>query len=481
MAKICISKAKHMTTAALVLMLTLSGCGFGPSATTNSNSSSAVAAGFAASSVPIWSNDQFNIGTMTVSFDVIPLFSAASGEDSVIGLSNGPATGYTSLAAIVLFGANGIQARNGSSYQALVNTPYEVNTSYHMQMDVNVTSHTYSVYVTPSGGAQILLAQNYAFRTEQAAITSLTNFAYYSDVGAVTVSNLNIAISLLNPAPSASPTPTSTPAPVATPTPTATPVIASTGFPNASNTGIPAGVTLKSASSNTLSAPGTYSGLSFTGVVSITASNVTLQNCLINGTNTDYFELEIAAGLTNVVVQNCEIAGAGANSVQTGVYGVYVPGDSQVTLNALNIHGVGSPFTISDGRILIENSYAHDFYSGPATHYNGVQYNGGGSADFSLVIQNNTIINNQIQTDAIMLDNYFGPVNNVTINHNYLSGGDFTIYCDGHFNSNPITNITITNNTMGTGYYGYFDINASSTSPKTSGNVDALTGVAIAP
>src|SRR5262249_1395136 len=61
-------------------------------------------------------------------------------------------------------------------------------------------------------------------------------------------------------------------------------------WPDATNTGVPAGTVLTSASSNTISQPGVYNALSFHGPVYITASNVILQNCQITGGNSDLFE-----------------------------------------------------------------------------------------------------------------------------------------------------------------------------------------------
>jgi hypothetical protein len=201
------------------LSLALSGCEGFKSSSSNSepmNSepmSSDVAKGLAATSVPIWNNDQFAVGSFSITFDAVPLLSVANGEDSVIGLSNGVAATYTDLAAIVRFGANGIDARNGGTYQALTNAPYTAGMTYSIEMDVNVTSHTYNVYITPSGGSEIAIAQNFAFRSEQASVTNITDFAYYSDVGGVMISNVKISISLVNPIGSTSPPPTPSPTP----------------------------------------------------------------------------------------------------------------------------------------------------------------------------------------------------------------------------------------------------------------------------
>jgi hypothetical protein len=41
---------------------------------------------------------------------------------------------------------------------------------------VNITSHTYSIFVTPAGGTELTVGSNYAFRTEQNTVTSLNSW-----------------------------------------------------------------------------------------------------------------------------------------------------------------------------------------------------------------------------------------------------------------------------------------------------------------
>ena len=248
-------------------------------------------------------------------------------------------------------------------------------------------------------------------------------------------------------------------------------------YPNATNTGVPAGVALTPSGALTLSTPGQVaSGLIISGSVSINTSNVTLENCIIEGGGD--FVVSVAGGLTGVVIQNCEIVGAGLSG-PAGTYGIYVEGDSQVTINADNIHDVGTGVIVSDGQIIVENSYIHDLNAGAGTHYNGISYFGGGGASFSLLIQNNSIINQQTQTDALMIQNYFGAINNVTIRNNLLTGGSYPVYVQGNQNSSPVTNVSITNNDVaanGSAQGGPFDF--AGASPTVSGNV--LDGTSLA-
>jgi hypothetical protein len=126
-------------------------------------------------------------GSFTAELDAAPLSSA---EDTLIALSNGSQTSWTGLAAIVRFNTgNTMDVRNGGIYQAQTTVPYTPNTVYHIRMVVNVIAHTYSVYVTPQGGSEILLAKNYAFRTEQQTVSSLNNWVAEAEIGSVRACN----------------------------------------------------------------------------------------------------------------------------------------------------------------------------------------------------------------------------------------------------------------------------------------------------
>ena len=105
----------------------------------------------------------------------------ASYMDTVIALSNGPATKWASLAAIVRFNPQGfIDARDGSTYRADASVAYQPNTRYWFRFDVDVRTHRYSVWFKTVEYSWIPyqpLAQNYAFRTEQASVARLNNVA----------------------------------------------------------------------------------------------------------------------------------------------------------------------------------------------------------------------------------------------------------------------------------------------------------------
>jgi hypothetical protein len=140
-----------------------------------------------------WQNKAFTnqTGLFTAQFDLIP---SAAAIDGVTGLSSGTASGYANLAAIVRFNTAGrIDARNGGAYAAQSALPYVAGSTYQVRMVVNVPAHTYSVYVTGPGAIEQPLGLDYAFRTEQNAVTGLNTLASYASPGTHQVCNLTVS------------------------------------------------------------------------------------------------------------------------------------------------------------------------------------------------------------------------------------------------------------------------------------------------
>lgn len=133
-------------------------------------------------------------GTFTVTFSATPSISPI---DAVVGLSLGDATGYSGMATIARFNSSGnIDARNGSAYQAASTISYSASTAYSFRMVVNVPAHTYSLYVTPSGGSEQTVGTDFSFRSEQsgvAAVDSWTASVLSTPGGSLTVSNVTVS------------------------------------------------------------------------------------------------------------------------------------------------------------------------------------------------------------------------------------------------------------------------------------------------
>jgi hypothetical protein len=119
------------------------------------------------------------------------------------------------------------------------------------------------------------------------------------------------------------------------------------------------------------------------------------------------------------------------------------------------------------GPTLIQGNYIHDLKASGAPHYDGIQIDGGLT---NITITHNTVINSNIQTSAVMIDNYYGSISNVQVDNNLLVGGGYTIYVDGQFGNKSVTDVSITNNHMGRGHFGITNFNK--TSPTYKGNVN---------
>jgi hypothetical protein len=95
---------------------------------------------------------------------------------------------------IVRFNSTGtIDARNGGDYAAASAIPYSSGVNYRIRLVVNVPARTYSAYVTPAGGTEQTIGTNYAFRTEQAGVTSLNTFNVDVNTGSINVSPVTIS------------------------------------------------------------------------------------------------------------------------------------------------------------------------------------------------------------------------------------------------------------------------------------------------
>jgi len=110
-------------------------------------------------------------GQFEFAFDMVPNNDLM---DAVTGVGAIPGAWWSDLACIVRIAAAGvIDVRNGGAYAADAVLNYSAGTKYGVRMVINVPAHTYDVYVTPEGQSEVQLADDYAFRTEQAAITNI--------------------------------------------------------------------------------------------------------------------------------------------------------------------------------------------------------------------------------------------------------------------------------------------------------------------
>jgi hypothetical protein len=246
---------------------------------------------------------------------------------------------------------------------------------------------------------------------------------------------------------------------------------------------VPAGTVLTNSGSIGISTAGqTVSGLNITGQVTITASNVTLQNCrLTPGSLGQGQGILVSAAVTNVLIKNCTLVGSGSGATQAQ-YGILLTANAAVTVDGCNFSywahscmeygGCGSPY-------IIQNCYGDHMQNWSNTHYEHVYYGGGnvGGNPFSMTIRNCTWINENNYTAALFFKTDNGPINDVTIDNNHLVGGGWCIYVQ---DTGPgITNVRVTNNAFGKGLQGNGYCYPGATVAVWSGNYDDVTHASI--
>lgn len=229
------------------------------------------------------------------------------------------------------------------------------------------------------------------------------------------------------PTPTASATsaPTTTaPAPAPTPTPTRTATTAPTtpaaGFPDASSTGVPAGVTLTPYTGpSRITQPGTVidSQLITTPlVITAGAHDVTIRNSLIRADG--HWLVLNDEGATNLQITDSELDGAGNASGDAAVAG------ENYTLTRVDIHGTVDGLKLGDD-VTVQDSYIHDLVMTDSSHNDGMQSLGSDN----VTIVRNTVIVPAGSTSAIILSTGSATsMKNILIEGNLLGGGAYTVY-----------------------------------------------------
>ena len=262
-------------------------------------------------------------------------------------------------------------------------------------------------------------------------------------------------------------TPPTTTAPPTSPSPTPT-VPPQTGWPNASNTGVPAGVSLASSGSITVTKAGTVlSGLNITGHVDIRAANVVIKNTKIAAGSSAY-AIQVFTG--SVTVQDSTI---------TGSNGFAIGYDNWVGIR-LNVSGVRQDGFKGGDNVTLQDSYIHDFTSSSGAHADGIQFEGGGS--------HSTIRHNYIDpanggaygNSAVFIKNDLGgnSAGPIVVDNNLLGGGNYTLYAVPGNGGNQSGIHIVGNHFLRDFQYGPVDIGYAIA--EWSGNVYDSNGVTVA-
>jgi hypothetical protein len=272
-------------------------------------------------------------------------------------------------------------------------------------------------------------------------------------------------------------------------------------YPSASDTGPVAGTTLRTigtGSGEVSSGPGwsyangyvsitganaTFNGFSISGFgIAVFANGVTIENCVISAGGQDSFPVSIQTDgnnvgnpITSFTIKNCTISGSDddmnrAAACIKDIYGF----TTGILIQACNLYWAANGIQVYAGNLL--DNYIHDLVDNVTygDHVNGVNVSSGTT---TMLIQHNTVLNPNGQTDCIALfqDNAPPAIANKTITNNLLAGGGYCIYggqSGTEYAGLPATDIVVTNNKISTMYYangGAFGP-ATAFSPGNSGN-----------
>ena len=215
----------------------------------------------------------------------------------------------------------------------------------------------------------------------------------------------------------------------------------SCGYPDATNTGVPAGTSLASSGSVTLSAGQTLANKNVTGEVNVTGANVTIENSKIHttGGGSGATAIILGNGATNFKLINSEVYGNGSktNAPESGVWNHYNNSGAQVIGSYIH----GSPDNW-EGRVdLVKDSYmiVDAKYSG--AHSENIYICGA-----TAIVDHSTLYNESDETSLIFGDGICGKGNTVSVTNSMLAGGGYMLQPNAKGVSAPVT---ITGNRVG--------------------------------
>jgi hypothetical protein len=221
------------------------------------------------------------------------------------------------------------------------------------------------------------------------------------------------------------------------------------GYPDATNTGVPAGTTLTNVPSQATSGTGwtwdannyavkvttagvTISGLNVTGSISVSVTNVTIKNTKITGCS--YYPIDYSS--TGLLVEDTEINPGCISGTACISFDNY-------TALRVNCSGAVDGFK-GNSNVVVQDSYIHDPQYNSGTHNDGIQSTGGSNVKF---------IHNTCDMSTIGDCIQFSADSNWTVQNNLVRATGWM------FNGGTPSNSTFTGNRFVnksvTGAYGY--------------------------
>jgi hypothetical protein len=242
------------------------------------------------------------------------------------------------------------------------------------------------------------------------------------------------------------------------------------GFPDATNTGVPAGTVLTSSSGFTASTNGvTYDKLDISGQVVVTADNVTLKRSRVRTTST--WPVKVTG--KNFMLVDSEVDGMNADD------GACVAWNGFTVLRA-NLHGCGDGVRIgnnSDAPITVEDSYIHALSTAQTLNGHQQDVSSFGEAGGATLSHDTLLLTGKPTAAVFLKGDQSAMTGAVTVKGSLMDGGTYTVQNLNGDCCSAVQHLTLTSNHLGEGFiFGFSNLDPN---PVQSGNVDDVTGAAI--
>jgi hypothetical protein len=237
------------------------------------------------------------------------------------------------------------------------------------------------------------------------------------------------------------------------------------GYPDATNTGVPAGTALKSESQNiSVNKSGTtIKDVALDAEISVEANNTTIEDSeiTVEGTQTCGKScggrgIWIKPGVTGTVIKNVTCHGAAATGVNVTQYCI-MSNDSDTTIE--HLHAYYCTECLAGAMDVSESFIDETGATIPEEHYEDIYYGGGAGP---LIVNHNTMLNPNGQTAIVFASVDFGDQTTLTITNNLMAGGGYMIYGGTSGSGGKVVGpVTITGNRFSRKYYpegGYYGV-----------------------
>jgi hypothetical protein len=212
------------------------------------------------------------------------------------------------------------------------------------------------------------------------------------------------------------------------------------GYPDGTNSGVPAGTALTSSGSMTVTTPGAViNGRDIAGAVYVAANNVTIRNSRITASGgSGTFAVSVKDGVGGLTIEDTEIRGAGTSAGQEVESAIRLLGGAGVTVRRSHLYNCGHCI-ISYSPVSITDSFIKVTATGGSYHYEDIYICG-----TSVNANHNTLYNPQPQTATVFGDTICGS-NSFTVTNNLLAGGGFMMYPQAN-SSSQMGSMSVTGN-----------------------------------